>query len=263
MRVSVVFLTILMAAALSGTAAGYLISFDAPSWVSAGEPIVVTGTSTYPPGAQGSIIAYRDMPGNMPVSVDYQVFTAGPDGAWSVAFETDGWMATSYKLEIGKNSNYPLGSSSVTYRFVEVIDRSKDCVVTTPATQYWQGNIAISGVAQSPEGGHILVDVSDSAGREICGTITVPVAADGAFAFSCSVPGPDTYTIRYSDDKGLLTSDEVTVIPSPEVTPSSVVKAPLPEGTTATPAEAAPAPVAGILAGLFCTGYCCTRGWRA
>lgn len=261
MRVSVVFLTILAAAALSGTAAGYLISFDAPSWVSAGEPIAVTGTSTYPPGAHGSIIAYRDMPGNMPVSVDYQVFITGPDGAWAAAFSTDGWMATSYKLEIGKNSNYPLGSSSVTYRFVEVIDRSKDCVVTTPATQYWQGNIAISGVARSPEGGHILVDVFDSTGNEICGTITVPVAADGAFAVSCSVPGPETYTVRYSDDKGLLTTDKVTVIPVPAVTPAPVVTPESPVGATATPAERTPAPLSGILAGLIWAGYHCRQGW--
>lgn len=261
MRVSVVFLTILAAAVLSGTAAGYLISFDAPSWVSAGEPIAVNGTSTYPPGAQGSIIAYRDMPGNMPVSVDYQVFTTGPDGAWAATFSTDGWMATSYKLEIGKKSNYPLGSSSVTYRFVEVIDRSKDCVVTTPATQYWQGNIAISGVAHSPEGGHILIDVSDSSGNDICGTITVPVAADGVFTFSCSVPGPETYTVRYSDEKGLLTTDEVTVIPVPAVTPAPVVTPESPAAPTAAPAERTPAPLAGILAGLICAGYCCRGGW--
>lgn len=262
MRISVIILVILAACALSGTASGYLISFEAPSWVSAGEPIPVTGTSTFPPGAQDSIIAYRAMPGNLPVSVDYQIFSTGPDGAWAVSFDTDDWMATSYKLEIGKNSNYPLGSSSVTYQYVEVIDRSKDCVVTTPATQYWQGNIAISGVAHSPEGGHILVDVSDSSGHDTCGTITAPVAADGSFAFSCSVPGPGTYTVRYSDGKGLLTTDEVTIIPAPAGIPSPTVTPVPPAGATETPAESTPAPLAGLLGAALCAAYCGAQGRR-
>lgn len=246
MRVSAFILVILAACVLSGTASGYLISFEAPSWVSAGEPIPVTGTSTFPPGAQGSVIAYRAMPGNMPMSVDYQVFSTGPDGAWAVTFDTDGWMATSYKLEIGKNSNYPLGSASVTYQYVEVIDRSQDCVVTTPATQYWQGNIAISGVAKSHIGGSILVDVFDSAGNDICRTITAPVAADGSFAFSCSVPGPGTYTVRYSDEKGILTTDEVTVIPTPAGIPAPTVTPVPPAGATETPAQSTPAPLAAL-----------------
>ncbi len=254
MRISVLILIILAVGILSGTASGYLISFEAPSWVSSGEPIPVTGTSTFPPGAQGSIIAYRAMPGNLPVSVDYQIFSTGPDSTWAVSFDTDEWMATSYKLEIGKNSNYPLGSSSVTYQYVEVIDRSKDCVVTTPATQYWQGNIAISGVAHSPEGEHILVDISDSAGQDICGTITAPIAADGSFAFSCSVPGPGTYTVRYSDEKGLLTTDEVIVIPAPAVTPVP------PVGATETPVESTPAPLAGLLGAALCAAYWGARG---
>ncbi len=262
MRVSVFILVILAACALSGTVSGYLISFEAPSWVSAGELIPVTGTSTFPPGAQGSVIAYREMPGNMPVSVDYQVFTTGPDGAWAVSFDTDGWMATSYKLEIGKNSNYPLGSASVTYQFVDVIDRSQDCVVTTPATQYWQGNIAISGVAHSPGGGHILVDVSDSAGHDTSGTITAPVAADGSFAFSCSVPGPGTYTVRYSDEKGLLTTDEVTVIPAPPGIPAPTVTPLPPAGATETPEQSTPAPLAALLGAALCAPYCAARRRR-
>lgn len=186
------------------------------------------------------------MPGNLPVSVDYQVFTIQPDGSWEVTFNTDTWMATSYKLEMGKNSNYPLGSSSVTFRYVEVIDRSPGCVVTTPATQYWQGNMAISGVAHSPEGGNILLEVSDNSGRDICGTITVPVAADGSFAFSCSVPGPGTYNVRYSDEKGLLTTDEVTVIPAPAGIPAPTVTPVPPAGATETPAQSTPAPLAAL-----------------
>ena len=245
MRISIILLACLAAIALSGTAAAYLISFDAPSWVALGEPIPVTGTSTYPSGAQGSVIAYRAMPGNLPVSVDYQVFTTGPDGNWAVSFETDGWMATSYKLEIGKNDNYPLGSSSVTYRYVEVIDRSQDCVVTTPATQYWEGDITISGVAHSPDGGRILIDISDASGRDISGTIPVSVAADGSFS------------IRYSDEKGPLSSEDVTVIPSPRGTPAPTVTPVPPAGETATPTSTptTPAPVAGILAGVLCAGY--------
>lgn len=257
MRISFVFLACLAAvAALSGTAAAYLISFDATSWVAAGEPILVTGTSTYPPGAQGSVIAYRAMPGNMPVSVDYQVFTAGPDGAWTVTFDTDGWMATTYKLEIAQNDNYPLGSSSVTYRFVEVIDRSQDCVVTTPATQYWEGDITISGVAHSPDGGHILIDISDASGQDISGIVPVSVAADGSFSLRYAVPGPGTYTIRYSDDKGFLTSGEVTVLPAPAITPVPPVTPVPPAGETGTtPTPSTPAPLAGLLAGVFCAGY--------
>ena len=252
MRISVIILVILAACALSGTASGYLISFEAPSWVSAGEPIPVTGTSTFPPDAQGSIIAYRVMPGNMPVSVDYQVFTIGPDGAWSVSFDTDGWTPTSYKLEVTKNSDYPLGSSSVTFRYVEVVDRSGDIEVTTPQTQqYRYGNIAISGVAQSHAGGTILVDVFDSAGNDTGGTIFVTVAADGSFAFRCSVPGPDTYTVRYSDETGLLTTGEVTVIPAADETPASTVTAVPPAVGNETPAQSTPAPLAGLFAGLL------------
>lgn len=259
MRISIILLACLAAVALSGTATAYLISFDAPSWVALGEPIPVTGTSTYPSGVQGSVIAYRAMPGNLPVSVDYQVFTTGPDGSWTVTFDTDGWMATTYKLEIAKNDNYPLGSSSVTYHNVDVIDRSGDCVITTPETQYWQGDITISGVAHSPYGGHILIEISDAPGHDISGTITVPVASDGSFSFRYQIPGPGTYTIRYSDDKGLLTTSEITVVPNPAVTPVPTVTPVPPSGGTATPTQSGPAPLAGLLLGVFCAGYLYTH----
>ena len=263
MRVSILILAIFVTAVLSGTASGYLIALDAPSWVNVGENIPVTGTSTFPPGAQGSIIAYRAMPGNLPVSIDYRVFTIQPDGAWAVSFNTDTWMGTTYKLEMGKNSNYPLGSSSVTFRYVEVVDRSQDCIVTTPHTQqYLSGNITISGVAQSHVGGTILVDVFDSAGNEICGPVSSTVAANGSFAFRCSGLVPGTYTVRYSDEKGLLTTDDVTVIPPTAGIPSPTVTPVPPAGTTETPAESAPAPLAGLLGAALCAAYCGTQGRR-
>lgn len=259
MRIFTIVFTCLAAFALSGTAAGYLISFEAPSWVAAGESIMVTGASTYPPGGQGSIIAYRAMPGNLPVSVDYRVFTAGPDGDWTVTFDTEGWMATSYKLEIAQNDNYPLGSSSVTYQYVDVIDRSQDCVVTTPETQYWTGDITISGVAHSPVGGHVLIDITDTSKTDISGTIPVSVESDGSFSFRYAVPGPGTYTIKYSDEKGLMTSQDITVIPHPAATPQPTVTPVPPAGETAPSTPSTPMPVAGLIAGIPCAGYVFTR----
>ena len=256
MRPSIIVLACLAVLALSGTATGYLISFDAPSWVALGEPIPVTGTSTYPSGAQGSVIAYRAMPGNLPVSVDYQVFTTAPDGAWKVSFDTDGWMATSYKLEIAKNDNYPLGSSSVTYKYVDVIDRSQDCVVTTPDTQYWEGDITISGIAHSPVGGRILITITDASGTDLSGTIPVSVATDGTFSLRYAVPGPGTYTVRYADEKGPLTEQDVTVILHPDATPvPTVTPVPPAVGTPAPTPTTTPLPLAGLLAGMLGAGY--------
>ena len=114
MRVSILILAFLAAVALSGTVAGYTISFtmDPPETMPGGM-VTATGTSNIPAGYTDEAILYREVPNFQPKEVGRYPFTITEGGNWGFVIDTTGFLPATYKVQLPKSGEYPYGSSAV------------------------------------------------------------------------------------------------------------------------------------------------------
>jgi len=101
-------------ALLSGTAAGYVISFTVnPPETMSGGMVTATGTSNIPAGYTDEAVLYREVPNFMPKEVGRYPFTITEGGNWGFVIDTTGFLPATYKVQLPKSGEYPYGSSAV------------------------------------------------------------------------------------------------------------------------------------------------------
>ena len=107
-------LTILALAAISGTAAGYVIAFTVnPTETMPGGIVTATGTSNIPAGYSDEAVLYREVPNFLPKEVGRYPFTITEGGNWEFSIDTTGFSPATYKIQLPKSGDYPYGSSAV------------------------------------------------------------------------------------------------------------------------------------------------------
>ena len=135
MRVSILILAFLAAVALSGTAAGYTISFTVnPTETMPGGMVTATGTSNIPAGYTDEAILYREVPNFMPKEVGRYPFAVTEGGNWGFVIDTTGFLPATYKVQLPKSGEYPYGSSAVLMRTFIVTAPPETAVPATTIT---------------------------------------------------------------------------------------------------------------------------------
>ncbi|WOF15976.1 hypothetical protein F1737_04295 [Methanoplanus sp. FWC-SCC4] len=201
----------LLLMALVGVSSAYLISFDVPKTVSPGDTIVIDGESTLNPGTTMEIILYKQSASISQISK--KEFTIQDGGYWSAKFDTDGLEPGMYKFEINNEKKYDLGSSSVTYRMFELVDRTGEIVITSPLTQEFNGYLDIAGrsTTRGNKGVELMVD-----GLKM-GVVFqrewIETDSNGGFSEKIRISGPSIYYASFYDSQGLIRSEKFTVTP--------------------------------------------------
>ena len=116
MRVSIVFLTILVICCVlfTGAAAGYTIAFTVdPAETVPGGIETITGTSDIPAGYTDEAILYREVPNFLPKEAGRYPFVITEGGYWGFSIDTTGFLPATYKVQLSKSVDYPYGSSAV------------------------------------------------------------------------------------------------------------------------------------------------------
>ena len=113
-KIHTIVLACLAVVALSGTVAGYVITFTVdPAETMAGGIVTITGTSNIPPGYTDEAILYREVPNFLPKEIGRYPFTITEGGNWGFAIDTTGFSPATYKVQLPKSGDYPYGSSAV------------------------------------------------------------------------------------------------------------------------------------------------------
>jgi hypothetical protein len=138
-------------------AAAYIVTLSAPRTVNAGEPIVVSGSSNLPPGLTTTVTLSKK--GSSGIISQNEV-TIQEGGNFTVSFATEALEEATYRVEIQESVNeYPYGSGSKTWLFVDVIDRRDELTVSSPRTQTFDGTLEVSGTISTVDDSGLRMEV--------------------------------------------------------------------------------------------------------
>ncbi|HWQ68283.1 MAG TPA: hypothetical protein VN372_15620 [Methanospirillum sp.] len=263
---------ILFLGCISGAQA-YIISIDTPEQVNVGSPLIVTGSTSFPQDTQFDIVLY------------YSKYTAGELKRQTVIvdksqifrsdFETRDLERGQYKVEIHNiisNGKIfvegSLGSSSVTRRVIQLVDRSDQIILESPMEQDLGSALVITGRMKNLGKGVITLRVFGPEGFTFGPQqlITNNGYADKDGHFSTLVPVSLTgeYQVSFSDKTGFIgelpmnvtnnqvpevmtTTEKVSETLTPEPTMTSV---PRPKTATPTPTQS-PVSLVVIVSGVM------------
>jgi len=203
---------------LIAAASAYIVTIDAPQTLTAGEPLIVNGTSTLPPGYTHDLVLYSG-----PAERGRTTVVVQQGGTFSARFDTTGLLTGDYRVELVPPTDPGFfGTASVTSRTVTIVDRSAEVTVTSPAAQNDTNNLTVAGTAPGKKSGSIAIAVTGP-GNFTFGPEYVRTDANGAFSKSVPIRGPGQYQVAISDPVGLIARYTVTVSGQAQVTATVTV----------------------------------------
>ena len=234
--------TLLLILLVAGAQA-YLVTIDTPAEVQAGAPLVVAGTTTFPAGTLIDIVLYPTE-FSVPSEIGRKTVVVDETKTFVVSFPTTELQAGQYKVEaqVAPELASSLGSGSVLWKLVQIIDRSNEIILTVPKDQnirealLIEGNIVNSGVTT------IRLEIAGPKDFFIppvnVRTTTQMGQKDGHFSAKINVTDLGNYYVSFYDPKGFMATIKFSVYGNEMTTPTTMVESTVPEtspGTTKAP----------------------------
>ena len=249
-----IIVALLLLAVLTGAVQAYVVTIDAPAEIQAGAPLEVTGTTTFPAGTQFDIILYRTQ-FTTPELVDRRMIVVDESKVFDASFPTTNLPAGQYKVEIQflQDPGSSLGSSSVTLKLVNLIDRSGEIILTVPKEQNLDEALVIEGYIPEIGVTTITITIDGPKGFSLpeqnIRTTTTLGSKDGHFSKKVDVTEPGNYYVNFYDPKGFIAQIRYSVTVSSE-NPLSTPQTPGTPVTNLPPSPGLSLQLAGIIAGL-------------
>jgi len=185
-------------------AMAYEITIDAPVSIPKGQPLVVNGTTTLPPGVSVDIVLYRSEYTSEELS--RQTVTIQADKVFTVIFDTKNLEGGQYKVEVpvatGTGISY-LGNS-VTMRVVQITDRTSEIVIRSPIEQENSGTLSVRGVITGLGNSGVQISVIGPDDQTVFGPQYIKTNDDGSFSQNVPITKEGTYTVSFTDAKGYI-----------------------------------------------------------
>ena len=233
-KISLIIVAVLL---LVVPAMAYEITIDAPVSIPKGQPLVVNGTTTLPPGVSVDIVLYRSEYTSEEIS--RQTVTIQADKVFTVIFDTKNLEGGQYKVEVpvttGTGFSY-LGNS-VTMRVVQITDRTSEIVIKSPIEQENTGSLSVRGVITGLGNSGVQISVIGPDDQTVFGPQYVKTNDDGSFSQNVPVTKEGTYIVSFTDAKGYIGLATFTVyertVATPTPTPTQTFAQALTASTTA------------------------------
>ncbi len=191
---------------LSGYAAAYEVNINAPDTLTLGEPLVVTGTTTFGIGTPIDIVLYYQL--TTATEIKRKTVYVQSDKTFEAVFDTTDLKTGTYKVEVPANG---LGDS-VTMRQIQLVDRSGDLDLASPATQNFTGNLYVAGTIRGGINSGVRVVVTGPDNQVIYGPQYVNTNSEGGFSADVPITEPGEYEVSFTDSKGLIGTHTISVI---------------------------------------------------
>jgi hypothetical protein len=211
-----------------GTASAYGLYLDCPASVQVGLPVKCSVDSDLPAGYTFDLVFYQSQ------------YTATELGRQSVTiqdshntqykiFDTVGLSGGSYKVEAQlstKTGETSLRSDSVTYKLVQLVDRSGEITITSPVTQNLAEALRIEGSVSKLGDAGVQLEVRGPDGRifgpQYIGTKNDVKDGSGVFTQKVLVTTPGTYEVSFTDTKSFIGIKKFEVVASATATQTTV-----------------------------------------
>jgi hypothetical protein len=221
-----ILLIALCLACIVGTASAYGLYLDCPKSLQAGLPLKCSIDSDLPAGYTADLVIYRSE--YTATELSRQSVTIQEDHNTQYRlFETQGLPGGMYKIELQLKTTggeASLRSDSVTYKLVQILDRSSEITITSPVTQTLEEALRIEGTVDKLSNEGVQIEVRGPEGRifgpQFIGTKTEIKNNAGIFTYKVPVTSPGTYEVSFSDSKGFIgiKTFQVAKPPTPEPT---------------------------------------------
>jgi hypothetical protein len=206
---------------LSGTASAYLVNIEAPDTLSVGKPLIVTGTTTFGIGTPIDVVLYYQL--TTTTEIQRKIVYVQSDYTFRTVFDTTGLKPGTYKVEVPTNGM----GNSVNMRVVNLVDRSDEIRLTSPAYQNFDQKIIIAGSIKGDENSGVQIEVIGPDNLVIFGPSYVSTDYMGNFATDIPVSGPGDYEVSFTDARGYVGYRVITV-----TEPQPLVSTPIPTTVT-------------------------------
>jgi hypothetical protein len=247
-----------------GAASAYGLYLDCPKSIQVGLPLKCSIDSDLPAGNTFDLVMYRSQYTATELSRQSVTIQEDKNTQYRL-FETQGLPGGMYKIEIQLKSTggeESLRSDSVTYKLVNILDRSGEITITSPGTQTLEEALRIEGTIDKLSNEGVQIEVRGPEGRifgpQYIGTKNEVKNNAGIFTYKVTVASPGIYEVSFRDSKGYIGIKKFTVAepttPEPTTVPTTVpittrlpttVPTPLP---TTTQSPLSPVLVMGALA---------------
>jgi hypothetical protein len=223
-----ILLIALCLAGMAGAASAYGLYLDCPQSIQAGLPLKCSIDSDLPAGYTLDLVLYRSQYTATELARHSVTIQEDKNTQYRL-FETQGLPGGTYKVEMqlkttgGESS---LRSDSVTYKIVQILDRSSEITITAPETQTLDEALRIEGSIDKLSNEGVQIEVRGPEGR-IFGPQYIGTKADirndaGIFTYRVTVTSPGTYEVSFSDPKGFIGIKEFEVAAPPTPEPTTV-----------------------------------------
>jgi hypothetical protein len=215
-------------------AVAYQVNIDAPDTLTVGKPLVVTGTTTFGIGTPIDVVLYYQL--TTTTEVKRLIAYIQPDKTFKAVFDTTGLKTGTYKVEVPTSG---MGSSAVTSRVVELVDRSDAIHVASPLLQPFTGTLYVAGTISGVKNSGVQIEVVGPGNQVIFGPRYVNTNSQGDFSVDVPITNTGDYEVSFTDANGYVGVKTFTVTVNP-----AVYTTPLTEMTSAMQytAQETPAP---------------------
>jgi hypothetical protein len=185
-------------------AMAYEIIIDAPTSIPKGQPLVVNGTTTLPPGMSVDIVLYRSEYTSEELS--RQTVTIQADKVFTVVFDTKNLEGGQYKVEVPVTSGTGISylGNSVTMRVVQITDRSTDIQIKSPMKQENTGVLSVRGLIEGLGNSGVQISVIGPDETVVFGPQYIKTNDDGSFSQDVRITKEGTYDVSFTDAKGYI-----------------------------------------------------------
>jgi YbbR domain-containing protein len=191
---------------LSGYAAAYEVNINTPDTLTLGEPLVVTGTTTFGIGTPIDVVLYYQL--TTATEIKRKTVYVQSDKTFEAVFDTTDLNAGTYKVEVPVNGM----GASVTMRQIQLVDRSGDLDLASPVTQNFSGSVYVAGTIKGMINSGVQIVVIGPDNLVIYGPQYVNTNNGGDFSTDVPITEPGEYEVSFTDSRGLVSTRVISVI---------------------------------------------------
>jgi hypothetical protein len=203
-----------------GCVPAYQVVIQAPDTLTVGEPLIVTGTTTFGIGTPIDVVLSYQL--TTSTEIMRKIAYVMDDKTFRVVFDTTDLPTGMYKVEVPTNGM----GNSVTMRLVNLVDRSDEIHLSSQTTQSFNGKLYITGTLSKDTSSGVQIEVIGPDNTNIFGPLYINTNYQGSFSADFPITGPGDYEVSFTDANGYIGDRIITVVrPNTTYAPPDVTTA--------------------------------------